>query len=365
MAQRAAKIFLPTAEDAARIEQAQPTLREFTQPWLDLNDRAVLVTGGTGSFGKHFVKTVIDRYKPRRLVIFSRDELKQFEMQQAFPMERYPFMRYFIGDVRDRDRLELAMRDIDYVVHAAALKQVPTAEYNPFECIRTNVFGAENLVYAALRRNVRKVIALSTDKAANPVNLYGASKLASDKIFVAANNLAGADGTRFAVVRYGNVFGSRGSVVPFFKKLADDGAETLPITDSRMTRFWITLTQGVNFVLSSMEMARGGEIFIPKIPSSTIPEVASLLCPSLGQKVVGVRPGEKLHETMIPADDSRWTVEMEDRFVILASFAAAAREAYINRGARPVAEGFAYSSDSNSERLDARGLQMLLAQALA
>lgn len=365
MAQRAAKIFLPTAEDAARIEQAQPTLREFTQPWLDLNDRAVLVTGGTGSFGKHFVKTVIDRYKPRRLVIFSRDELKQFEMQQAFPMERYPFMRYFIGDVRDRDRLELAMRDIDYVVHAAALKQVPTAEYNPFECIRTNVFGAENLVYAALRRNVRKVIALSTDKAANPVNLYGASKLASDKIFVAANNLAGADGTRFAVVRYGNVFGSRGSVVPFFKKLADDGAETLPITDSRMTRFWITLTQGVNFVLSSMEMARGGEIFIPKIPSSTIPEVASLLCPSLGQKVVGVRPGEKLHETIIPADNSRWTVEMEDRFVILASFAAAAREAYINRGARPVAEGFAYSSDSNSERLDARGLQMLLAQALA
>ncbi|MGD0867626.1 MAG: polysaccharide biosynthesis protein, partial [Rhizomicrobium sp.] len=225
-----------------------------------------MVTGGTGSFGKHFVKLVIERYKPRRLVIFSRDELKQYEMQQLFPMEQYPFMRYFIGDVRDRDRLELAMRDIDYVIHAAALKQVPTAEYNPFECIRTNVFGAENLVYAALRRNVRKVIALSTDKAANPVNLYGASKLASDKIFVAANNLAGADGTRFAVVRYGNVFGSRGSVVPFFRKLAADGAETLPITDARMTRFWITLTQGVNFVLSSMEMTRGGEIFVPKIP---------------------------------------------------------------------------------------------------
>ncbi len=365
MAQRAAKIFLPIAEDAPRIDPAPPMLREFTQPWLDLNDKAVLVTGGTGSFGKHFVKTVIDRYKPRRLVIFSRDELKQFEMQQIFPTERYPFMRYFIGDVRDRDRLELAMRDIDFVVHAAALKQVPTAEYNPFECIRTNVFGAENLVYAALRRNVRKVIALSTDKAANPVNLYGASKLAADKIFVAANNLAGADGTRFAVVRYGNVFGSRGSVVPFFKKLADDGAETLPITDSRMTRFWITLTQGVNFVLSSMEMTRGGEIFVPKIPSSTIPEVASLLCPRLGQTIIGVRPGEKLHETMIPADDSRWTVEIDDRFIILASFAAAAREAYLNRGARPVAEGFAYSSDSNSERLDARGLQMLLVQAFA
>jgi UDP-N-acetylglucosamine 4,6-dehydratase len=340
-------------------------IRDFTQPWLDLNDKAVLVTGGTGSFGKHFVKTVLESYKPRRLVIFSRDELKQYEMQQLFPMEQYPFMRYFIGDVRDRDRLELAMRDIDYVVHAAAMKQVPTAEYNPFECIRTNVFGAENLVYAALRRNVRKVIALSTDKAANPVNLYGASKLASDKIFVAANNLAGSDGARFAVVRYGNVFGSRGSVVPFFKKLAADGASELPITDPRMTRFWITLTQGVNFVLSSMELARGGEIFVPKIPSTTIRDLASIIGPKLGQKVVGVRPGEKLHETMIPADDARWTVELDDRFVILASFATASREAYLNRGARAVPEDFAYSSDSNTEQLDARGLQMLLAQAFA
>jgi len=365
MAQRAAKIFLPPGEERAAQRRSEPVLRDFTQPWLDLNDKAVLVTGGTGSFGKHFVRTVIDRYRPRRLVIFSRDELKQFEMQQLFPVERHPFMRYFIGDVRDRDRLELAMRDIDYVIHAAALKQVPTAEYNPFECIRTNVFGAENLVYAALRRNVRKVIALSTDKAANPVNLYGASKLASDKIFVAANNLSGADGTRFAVVRYGNVFGSRGSVVPFFKKLAEEGADTLPITDPRMTRFWITLSQGVNFVLSSMEMARGGEIFVPKIPSTTITDLASLICPKLDQKTVGIRPGEKLHETMIPADDSRWTVEIEDRFVILASFAAAAREAYLNRGARPVAEGFAYSSDSNMERLDARGLQRLLAEAFA
>jgi UDP-N-acetylglucosamine 4,6-dehydratase len=365
MGQRATKIFLPANETPDNVEPINRGFRDFTQPWLDLNDKAVMITGGTGSFGKHFVKLVIEHYKPRRLVIFSRDELKQYEMQQLFPMEQYPFMRYFIGDVRDRDRLELAMRDIDYVIHAAALKQVPTAEYNPFECIRTNVFGAENLVYAALRRNVRKVIALSTDKAANPVNLYGASKLASDKIFVAANNLAGADGTRFAVVRYGNVFGSRGSVVPFFRKLAADGAETLPITDARMTRFWITLTQGVNFVLSSMEMTRGGEIFVPKIPSTTITDVATLLCPKLGQKIVGVRPGEKLHETMIPADDSRWTVEIDDRFVILASFAAAAREAYLNRGAKPVAEGFAYSSDSNTEQLDARGLQMLLAQAMA
>src|SRR5579885_237529 len=345
--------------------QTSAPIRDFTQPWLDLNGKAVLVTGGTGSFGKHFVKTVIEQYKPRRLVIFSRDELKQFEMQQMFPMERHPFIRYFIGDVRDRDRLELAMRDIDYVIHAAALKQVPTAEYNPFECIRTNVFGAENVVSAALRRNVKKVIALSSDKAANPVNLYGASKLASDKIFVAANNLAGADGTRFGVVRYGNVMGSRGSVLPFFRKLVEEGAESLPITDARMTRFWITLTQGVNLVLSSMEMMRGGEIFVPKIASTTVTDLAKTVAPNLGQKIVGIRPGEKLHEIMIPADDSRWTVELDDRFVILASFAAAAREAYINRGARPVPEGFAYSSDANPERLDARGLQALLAQAFA
>jgi UDP-N-acetylglucosamine 4,6-dehydratase len=362
MAQRAKKIYLASDGDE---EEFAPPFRDFTQPWLDLNEKSVLVTGGTGSFGKHFVKTVITHYKPRRLIIFSRDELKQYEMQQVFPPERYGFMRFFIGDVRDRDRLELAMREVDYVVHAAALKQVPTAEYNPFECIRTNVFGAENVVNAALRRNVRKVIALSTDKAANPVNLYGASKLASDKIFVAANNLAGADGTRFAVVRYGNVVGSRGSVVPFFKKLADDGALELPITDPRMTRFWITLTQGVNFVLSSMEMSKGGEIFVPKIPSTTITGLADLIGPALSQRVVGVRPGEKLHETMIPADDSRWTVELEDRYVILASFAQAAREAYLNRGAKPVTEGFAYASDSNPERLDARGLQLLLAEAFA
>ena len=365
MAQRAKKIYLAAAEDDGTTAPTPTGLRDFTQPWLDLNDKSVLVTGGTGSFGKHFVRTVLEHYKPRRLIIFSRDELKQYEMEQVFSMEKNPFMRYFIGDVRDRDRLEMAMRDVDYVIHAAAMKQVPTAEYNPFECVRTNIFGAENVVYAALRRNVRKVIALSTDKAANPVNLYGASKLASDKIFVAANNLAGADGTRFAVVRYGNVVGSRGSVVPFFQKLVDSGKTELPITDPRMTRFWITLTQGVNFVLSSMELSRGGEIFVPKIPSTTITGLASLIGPSLGQKVVGVRPGEKLHETMIPADNSRWTVELDDRYVILASFAAAAREAYINRGAKPVSEGFAYSSDTNPEMLDARGLRNLLEQAFA
>lgn len=361
MAQRAKKVFLGGDTEI----ESKSELRDFSQPWLDLNDKQLLVTGGTGSFGNHFVKTVLSQYKPKRLIIYSRDELKQYEMQQRFPHEQYPCMRFFIGDVRDRDRLDLAMANVDYVVHAAALKQVPAAEYNPFECIRTNVLGAENLVYAALRRDVKKVIALSTDKAANPVNLYGASKLASDKIFVAANNLSGAEGTKFAVVRYGNVFGSRGSVVPFFKKLAESGAHELPITDARMTRFWITLTQGVNLVLSSMEMAKGGEIFVPKIPSTTITGLATLLGPQLPQKIVGIRPGEKLHETMIPADDAHCTLELSDRFVILASFAAALREAYINRGAKPVPEGFAYSSDTNPEKLDARGLQQLLAQAYA
>ena len=233
-----------------------------------------MVTGGTGSFGKHFISTVLQRFKPRKLIIFSRDELKQYEMAQRFPVEKYPFMRYFIGDVRNRDRLEMAMRGVDYVIHAAAMKQVPIAEYNPFECIHTNVLGAENVVTAAIRQGVKRVIALSTDKAANPINLYGATKLASDKIFVAANNLAGADGTRFCVVRYGNVVGSRGSVVPFFRKLIEEKAEFLPITDERMTRFWITLPQGVNFVLSSMAMMQGGEIFVPKIPSMRMTELA-------------------------------------------------------------------------------------------
>ncbi len=358
-------VAVRASEPVASPAPAASLFRDFSQPWLDLNEKAVLITGGTGSFGKHFVKTMAARYKPRRVVIFSRDELKQFEMAQEFSQTDYPFMRYFIGDVRDRDRLDLALRDIDYVVHAAAMKQVPTAEYNPFECIRTNVFGAENLVYAALRRNVKKVVALSTDKAANPVNLYGASKLASDKIFVAANNLSGADGPRFSVVRYGNVMGSRGSVVPFFRKLAADGAESLPITDARMTRFWITLEQGVNFVLSSMKMTRGGEIFVPKIPSTTITDLARLIEPKLAQHVVGIRPGEKLHETMVPADDSHSTVELDDRYVILASFAIASREAYLNSGAKPVHEGFSYSSDSNPEQLDARGLQKLIELAYA
>lgn len=339
--------------------------RDFLSPAIDLNDKVVMVTGGTGSFGRHFVQSVIARYNPRKLIIFSRDELKQYEMAQVFPQSRHPFMRYFIGDVRNRDRLEMAMNGVDYVVHAAALKQVPIAEYNPLECIHTNVLGAENVVYAALNRGVKKVIALSTDKAANPINLYGASKLASDKIFVASNNLSGADGTRFAVVRYGNVIGSRGSVLPFFQKLIAENAATLPITDPRMTRFWITLNQGVNLVLSSLELMHGGEIFVPKIPSMSVSELARSLAPHLPHENVGIRPGEKLHEIMVPEDDSRTTVEWDDRFVILPAFADGPRAAWLERGAMPVADGFRYASDSNPERLDARGLQGLLTEAFA
>ncbi|MGH6827520.1 MAG: UDP-N-acetylglucosamine 4,6-dehydratase (inverting) [Rhizomicrobium sp.] len=355
----------PCPDEADGSTTLDPRLRDFSQPWLDLNDRSVLITGGTGSFGKHFLRTVVAQYKPRRLIVFSRDELKQSELAQDYTLERFPFIRFFIGDVRDRDRLDLALRDVDYIIHAAALKQVPTAEYNPFECIRTNVFGAENIVTAALRRGVKRVVALSTDKAANPINLYGASKLASDKIFVAANNLAGGDGTSFSVVRYGNVFGSRGSVVPFFKKLAAEGAESLPITDPRMTRFWITLSQGVNFVLSSMEMMRGGEIFVPKIPSTTVSDLATLIGPRLVQKIVGVRPGEKLHETMIPADDAHATLELDDRYVILQGYADGVRSAYLHRGGKPVPDGFSYSSNTNPEKLDGRGLQALLQAAYA
>src|SRR6266403_766747 len=247
------------------------------------NDKSILITGGTGSFGRQYVRTILDRYQPRKLIIYSRDELKQFEMQQDFPQE---FMRYFIGDVRDRERLVQAMNGVDYVIHAAALKQVPAAEYNPMECVKTNINGAQNVIQAALANNVEKVIALSTDKAANPINLYGATKLVSDKLFVAANNVAGRHRTRFSVVRYGNVVGSRGSVVPFFRKLVDQGCEFLPITDPRMTRFWITLKQGVDFVLKNFERMQGGEIFVPKIPSVNVVELARAMAPSIPHKIV-------------------------------------------------------------------------------
>lgn len=277
------------------------------------NDKSILITGGTGSFGKKYVETLLARYQPRRLIIYSRDELKQFEMEQNF---HQTCMRYFIGDVRDRERLIQAMRGVDYVIHAAALKQVPAAEYNPMECIKTNIHGAENVIQAALANDVEKVIALSTDKAANPINLYGATKLASDKLFVAANNIAGGHQTRFAVVRYGNVVGSRGSVVPFFKKLIDEGCDHLPITDARMTRFWITLQQGVDLVLKNFERMHGGEIFVPKIPSIRVVDLAKAMAPDLPHKIIGIRPGEKLHEIMCPADDSHLTLEFTDHFVI-------------------------------------------------
>jgi UDP-N-acetylglucosamine 4,6-dehydratase len=280
------------------------------------NDKSILITGGTGSFGHQCVQVILDRYQPKKLIIDSRDELKQFEMAQKFPPSRYACMRYFIGDVRDQQRLVQAMQGVDFVIHAAALKQVPAAEYNPMECIKTNIHGAENVVRAALANEVEKVIALSTDKAANPINLYGATKLASDKLFIAANNIAGGHRTRFGVVRYGNVVGSRGSVVPFFQKLIREGAGELPITDERMTRFWISLQQGVDFVIESFQRMRGGELFVPKIPSVRIVELATAMAPNIPQRFIGIRPGEKIHEVMCPADDSHLTLEFRDHFMI-------------------------------------------------
>jgi UDP-N-acetylglucosamine 4,6-dehydratase/5-epimerase len=313
------------------------------------NDKDILITGGTGSFGRKYVRTLLAYYKPKRLVIYSRDELKQYEMHQVFDA---PCMRYFIGDVRDRDRLVQAMRGIDYVIHAAALKQVPAAEYNPTECIKTNIYGAENVIHAALANQVEKIIALSTDKAANPINLYGATKLASDKLFVAANNMAGGHRTRFSVVRYGNVVGSRGSVVPLFQKLMDGGARALPITDPRMTRFWISLQQGVDFVLKNFERMYGGEIFVPKIPSVRISDLAQAMAPDLPHEVVGIRPGEKLHEIMCPADDSHLTLEFEDHYVIRPSitFTGCNNDFLVNsigEAGRLVPQGFEYNSGTN------------------
>jgi UDP-N-acetylglucosamine 4,6-dehydratase len=327
--------------------------------WRYFDGKSVLVTGGTGSFGQNFVRTLLRSGKPRRLIIFSRDEMKQFEMQNELaPHDRDGVLRFFIGDVRDPNRLELALRGIDLIVHAAALKQVPIAEYNPFECINTNVMGAEYIVQAALRCGVQRVIALSTDKAASPINLYGASKLASDKIFIAANNLSGTHGARFSVVRYGNVMASRGSVIPFFKRLAAEGAKTLPITDPRMTRFWITLPVAVDFVASSMEQMIGGEIFIPKIPSMKVTDLAEAIAPGIPHEIVGIRPGEKLHEVMITEDDARNTVELQDRYIIEPSFGAFDRSK-ASQG-KPVDENFRYTSNTNTQWLDAKALRALL-----
>ena len=316
------------------------------------NNKNILITGGTGSFGKKYTEIILSKYKPNKIIIYSRDELKQYEMAQEFNDD---CMRYFIGDVRDGARLKEAMHEVDYVIHAAALKHVPVAEYNPMECIKTNIDGAQNVIEAALACNVDKVIALSTDKAANPINLYGATKLASDKLFIAANNMVGKRRTRFSVVRYGNVTGSRGSVIPFFKKLIDSGATELPITDEKMTRFLITLEDGVNFVLKDFERMYGGEIFIPKIPSMYITELAKAMAPNLPHKIIGIRPGEKLHEIMCPADDSHLTLEFDDHFVIKPTIQFTDMSDFsVNRlGEKgvPVEQGFEYNSGNNTEWL--------------
>jgi UDP-N-acetylglucosamine 4,6-dehydratase/5-epimerase len=312
------------------------------------NDKVVLITGGTGSFGKQFARTILKLHRPRKLIIYSRDELKQFEMQQDFPED---CMRFFLGDVRDGERLTQAMNGVDYVIHAAALKQVPAAEYNPMECIKTNIHGAQNVIQAALANNVKKVIALSTDKAANPINLYGATKLVSDKLFVAANNVAGGHDTRFSVVRYGNVVGSRGSVVPFFRRQIAQGCDHLPITDAAMTRFWITVQQGVDFVLKNFTRMHGGEIFVPKIPSVNVVDLARAMAPNLPHKIVGIRPGEKLHEIMCPADDSHLTLDFTDHYVIKPTIQfSGVVDFSVNRlgeRGRPVEPGFEYHSGKN------------------
>ncbi len=326
-----------------------------------MNDKAIMITGGTGSFGKACVKQILKLYKPRKIIIFSRDELKQFEMQQEFGS---PVMRYFIGDVRDGERLKQSMRGVDYVIHAAALKQVPAAEYNPMECIKTNIYGAENVIKAAIDNEVEKVIALSTDKAANPINLYGATKLASDKLFVAANNIAGGHKTRFSVVRYGNVVGSRGSVVPFFKKLVAEKAEFLPITHEKMTRFWITLPQGIDLVLNGFARMQGGETFVPKIPSMRILDLAEAVAPGMPTKVTGIRPGEKLHEIMCPADDSHLNLEFENYYVIqpTISFVAMIDYSLNNLGekGKPVEQGFEYNSGTNPHFLSVDELREMM-----
>ncbi|MBI5328826.1 MAG: UDP-N-acetylglucosamine 4,6-dehydratase (inverting) [Deltaproteobacteria bacterium] len=323
-----------------------------------LNDKTILITGGTGSFGKKATETILKRYKPQKLIIFSRDELKQSEMAQVYSTEKYPCMRYFIGDVRDKERLYRALYGVDYIIHAAALKQVPTAEYNPFEAVKTNIIGAENVINAAIDNNVKKVVALSTDKAAAPINLYGATKLCSDKLFISSNVYSGHHGTRFAVVRYGNVVGSRGSVIPFFKKMKPTGV--IPITDPRMTRFWITLEQGVNFVINCLEMMSGGELFVPKIPSMNIMDLAKAIAPECKYDIVGIRPGEKLHEVMILEDDSRHTLEFDKYYIVEPEFHWWSNESHIANGGKPVKESFRYASNTNDRWLATEELKEII-----
>ena len=327
-----------------------------------INNKIIMITGGTGSFGKKFIKTILDKYKPKKVIVYSRDELKQFEMQQKWPDTNGTPMRYFIGDVRDYSRLKRAMEGVDIVIHAAALKQVPAAEYNPFEAVKTNIIGGQNVIDAALSQNVKKVIALSTDKAAAPINLYGATKLTSDKLFVAANNYKGEKDIKLSVVRYGNVMGSRGSVIPFFMKQKEKGV--LPITDERMTRFNITLKEGVDFVLNCLEKMWGGELFVPKIPSYKILDVAKAIAPDCKYKIVGIRPGEKLHEEMITETDALNSVEFEKYFVILPStilwdIDQFRKESNLSVG-KMCEYGFSYNSGTNEEFLSIEALQKLM-----
>ncbi|MCX5811386.1 MAG: UDP-N-acetylglucosamine 4,6-dehydratase (inverting) [Proteobacteria bacterium] len=329
------------------------------------NGKTILVTGGTGSFGKKFVEIILKEYKPEKLIVFSRDELKQFEMSQIFPGKDYRFperdyqcLRYFIGDVRDKDRLYRAFYGVDYVIHAAALKQVPACERNPFEAIQTNVMGAENIINAAIDCGVKRVVALSTDKAANPINLYGATKLCSDKLFISGNSYAGWKDTRFSVVRYGNVIGSRGSVIPFFKKKKETGV--IPITDPRMTRFWITLEQGVRFVLKCLDLAEGGEIFVPKIPSMKLVDLANAIAPDCLHEIVGIRPGEKIHEVLITEDDARHSLEFDDYFIIQPEFHWWTSEVHTANGGKPLKEGFFYASNTNDRWLSVEELASII-----
>ncbi len=323
-----------------------------------LNDKTILITGGTGSFGRKCTEYILREYKPKKVIVFSRDELKQYEMNQTFHVDKYP-MRYFIGDVRDKERLHRAFHDVDYVIHAAALKQVPAAEYNPFEAVKTNVIGAQNVIDVAIDQKVKKVIALSTDKAANPVNLYGATKLCSDKLFIAGNSYVGHDHSIFSVVRYGNVIGSRGSVIPYFIKQRETGV--FHITDSRMTRFWITLERGVDFVIKCLEVMVGGELFVPKIPSMNIMDLAKAICPDCRTEIIGIRPGEKLHEVMVTKDDARYTVEFENYYVIKSAFRFF-DERFDGDKCKPVPEDFEYNSNTNTQWLGVDEIREMITQ---
>lgn len=326
-----------------------------------LNNKSILITGGTGSFGQKFIQIIFDKYNPRKVIIYSRDEYKQFVAKNRFKKElkedQFSKLRFFIGDVRDKDRLYRAFKDVDYVIHAAAMKQVPACEYNPFEAIKTNIHGAQNIVDAALDRGVKKVVALSTDKAVNPINLYGGTKLVSDKLFISANAYSGNDGTIFSVVRYGNVSGSRGSVIPFFKSLIEKGETELPITDFRMTRFWITLEEGVDLVFKALQESKGGETYISKIPSFKITDLAKAMLPNCSLKEVGIREGEKLHEVMVTKDDSRMTYEYENHYIVYPHFDWWYSNRHFTNGGKPIEDGFEYNSGTNSQWLDINELK--------